>query len=103
MIATSAFFHIQPSSYMPASAPITHAVMLPIGAINLYVGFTGASDPSNPPPRTVPLAEPYLYDGIPVDHDPTGDSTGADPDTLLISGGDSAKSSDLETTPTPPL
>jgi hypothetical protein len=96
MIATSAFFHIQPSSYMPASAPITHAVMLPIRAINLYVGFTGASDPSDPPPRTVPLAEPYLYDGIPIDYNPTGDWIGVDSNTLPISGGDSAKSSDLE-------
>jgi hypothetical protein len=50
MIATGSFYHIQPSSYVPASAPVTHAVMLPIGSINLYVGFTGASDPSDPPP-----------------------------------------------------
>ena len=44
MIATGSILHIQPSSYMPAAAPITHAVMLPIGTINLYVGFTGSSD-----------------------------------------------------------
>jgi hypothetical protein len=59
MIATSSFYHIQPSSYMPASAPLTHAVMLPIRSINLYVGFTGASDPSDPPPWVIPLAGPY--------------------------------------------
>jgi hypothetical protein len=35
---------------MPASAPVTHAVMLLIGSINLYVGFTEASNPSDPSP-----------------------------------------------------
>jgi hypothetical protein len=96
MIATGAFFHIQPSSYVPALAPITHAVMLLIGAINLYVGFTRASDPFDPPPRMVPLTKPYLCDGVPADHNPTCELIGANPDTLPISGGDSARSSNLE-------
>jgi hypothetical protein len=58
MIATGSFYHIHPSNYMPTSAPITHMVMLSIGSINLYVSFTGASDPSDPPPRAIPLAGP---------------------------------------------
>jgi hypothetical protein len=62
MIATGGFYHIQPSSYKPASAPISHAVMLPVGSINLFVGFTHAFDPTDPPPRVTPLAEPYPYD-----------------------------------------
>jgi hypothetical protein len=96
MIAACAFFHIQQSSYMSASAPITHTVMLPIGAINLCVGFTGASDPFDPPPRTVPLAEAHLYDGVPVGGNRTSGSARANPNTLPISGGDSARSPDLE-------
>jgi hypothetical protein len=62
MIATGGFYHIQPSSYSPASAPISHAVMLPVGSINLFVGFNHAFDPADPPPRAIPLAGPYLYD-----------------------------------------
>jgi hypothetical protein len=45
MIATGGFLHIQPSSYCPASVPVTHAAVVPIGMINLFVGFTGATDP----------------------------------------------------------
>jgi len=61
MIATGSIYHILPSSYVPASAPVTHAVMLPIGSINLYVGFTGASHPADPLPRSVPLGGPVPY------------------------------------------
>ena len=44
MIATGDFLHVQPISYRPASAPIVRSVMIPVGTINLYVGFTGAAD-----------------------------------------------------------
>jgi hypothetical protein len=91
MIATGPFYHIQPSSYMPASVSITHAVLFPIGAINLYVGFTSASDPSDPPPRVIPLDGPIIYDNIGVAVDPNYDDT----QTLLISGDDCARSSDM--------
>ncbi|KAK1641801.1 hypothetical protein QYE76_059606 [Lolium multiflorum] len=50
MIATGNFFHIQPSTYRPASSPLKHAWMVPIGSINLFVGLAGASDPSEPRP-----------------------------------------------------
>jgi hypothetical protein len=44
MIATSRFFHIQPSSYCPASAPVTHAGLVSVETINFFVGFTKATD-----------------------------------------------------------
>src|SRR4051812_28747869 len=62
LVATGSIFHIQPSSFVPASAPVVHAVMLPIGRINLYVGFTGSSDLADPMPRSTPLGS-YAYDG----------------------------------------
>jgi hypothetical protein len=36
--------HIQPSSYFPASVLVTNVVMVSIGMINLFTGFTGATD-----------------------------------------------------------
>ena len=93
MIATGSILHIQPSSYMPATAPITHAVMLPIGTINLYVGFTGSSDPADPLPRSVPLDGPYAYDdGIFGHVEPTAANT----EPFPSSGEEHARSSDLE-------
>src|SRR4051812_17178623 len=62
LVATGSIFHIQPSSFVPASAPIVQAVMLPIGRINLYVGFTGSYDPADPMPRSTPLGS-HAYDG----------------------------------------
>src|SRR4051812_2518384 len=62
LVATGSIFHIQPSSFVPASAPIVQAVMLPIGRINLYVGFTGSSEPADPKPRSTPLGS-HAYDG----------------------------------------
>src|SRR3954469_283308 len=62
LITTGSIFHIQPSSFIPASAPVIHAVMLPIGRINLYVGFTGSSNPADPMPRSTPLGS-HTYDG----------------------------------------
>ncbi|KAK1649430.1 hypothetical protein QYE76_067235 [Lolium multiflorum] len=50
MIATGNFFHIQPSTYRPASSPLKHAWMVPIGSINLFVGLAGVSDPTEPRP-----------------------------------------------------
>ncbi|KAK1620613.1 hypothetical protein QYE76_026130 [Lolium multiflorum] len=50
MIATGNFFHIQPSTYRPASSPLKHAWMVPIGSINLFVGLAGVSDPAEPRP-----------------------------------------------------
>src|SRR3954454_15303068 len=62
LVATGSIFHIQPSSFMPACAPIVQAVMLPIRRINLYVSFTGSSDPADPMPRSTPLGS-RAYDG----------------------------------------
>src|SRR3954453_2057679 len=62
LVATGSIFHIQPSSFVPASAPVVQAIMLPIGRINLYVGFTGSCDPAVPMPRSTPLGS-YAYDG----------------------------------------
>src|SRR3954453_18458329 len=62
LVATGSIFHIQPSSFVSASAPVVHAAMLPIGSIKLYVGFTGSSDPADPMPRSTPLGS-YAYDG----------------------------------------
>src|SRR4051812_16800942 len=62
LVATGSIFHSQPSSFVPASTPVVHAVMLPIGRINLYVGFTGSSDPADPMPRSTSLGS-YAYDG----------------------------------------
>jgi hypothetical protein len=45
MVATGKLFHIQPSTYCPASAPFTHAMMVLIDTINLFVGFNSAVDP----------------------------------------------------------
>src|SRR4051812_13179177 len=55
LVATGSIYHIQPSSFVPASAPVLHTIMLPIGRINLYVSFTGSSDPADPMPRSSPL------------------------------------------------
>ena len=44
MIATGGLLQIQPSSYRPASTPVTHAIMMPVGSINLFVGFARATD-----------------------------------------------------------
>src|SRR4051794_32572937 len=62
LVTTGSIFHIQPSSFVPASAPVVHVVMLPISRINLYVGFTGSSDPADPMPRSTLLGS-YAYDG----------------------------------------
>jgi len=45
MIAYGGLYQILPSSYVLASCPITHAAMVPICSINLFVGFTDATDP----------------------------------------------------------
>ncbi|KAK1652091.1 hypothetical protein QYE76_069896 [Lolium multiflorum] len=50
MIATGGFFHIQPSSYRPASTPLARAWMVPVGTINLFVGLTRVSDPGETRP-----------------------------------------------------
>jgi hypothetical protein len=102
MIATGGFYHIQPSSYRPASAPISHTVMLPVGSINLFIGFTHAFNPADPPPpRVIPLAGPYLYDEpypsvdqIYVDAHPILDRVYTA--TAPISEDGSTRSSDLE-------
>ncbi|KAK1663288.1 hypothetical protein QYE76_051447 [Lolium multiflorum] len=54
MIATGNFFHIQPSSYQPASSPLAHAWMVPVGTINLFVGLAGVSDPTERCPGQLP-------------------------------------------------
>jgi hypothetical protein len=46
MIATGGFFHTHPSTYHPTTAPITHACMVPVDTINLFVGLAGVSNPS---------------------------------------------------------
>ena len=57
MIATGSFFHIQPSTYHPAPSPLTHAWMVPVGTINLFVGLAGVSDPTEARPGQ--LRDPY--------------------------------------------
>jgi hypothetical protein len=58
MIATGNFFHIQSSSYQPATSPLAHAWMVPIGTINLFVGLAGVNDPNEarPSPQRDPFA-----------------------------------------------
>ncbi|KAK1664652.1 hypothetical protein QYE76_052811 [Lolium multiflorum] len=60
MIATGGFFHIQPSSYRPASTPLARAWMVPVGTINLFVGLTGVSDPKSPQQMHDPFAPGQL-------------------------------------------
>jgi hypothetical protein len=57
MIATGSFFHIQPSTYHPAPSPLSHAWMVPVGTINLFVGLAGVSDPAEVRPGQ--LHDPY--------------------------------------------
>src|SRR4051812_46880096 len=40
MIAIGEILQILSSSYVPAARPITHSVIMPIGTISLFVGFT---------------------------------------------------------------
>jgi hypothetical protein len=42
-VATSGFFHIYSSTYHLALAPVTHTWMVPVGTINLFVGFACAT------------------------------------------------------------
>jgi hypothetical protein len=58
MIATGGFLHILLSSFMLASRPINHAIMVLVSTINLFVGFTGACDP----------IESVGNDDFPTDH-----------------------------------
>jgi hypothetical protein len=60
MIATDDFFHIQPSSYCSASAPVAHVVMVPTRIIILFVGFKGASDLTECRREPPPLALGHL-------------------------------------------
>ena len=81
MIATGGLLHIQPSSYRPASTPVTHAVMMPVRSINLFVGFAGATDLTESEgsigrPRSA--SSPYAF----TTRDPIYSNT------LLIAGGD---------------
>lgn len=57
MIATGSFFHIQSSTYHPPSSPLTHAWMVPVCTINLFVGLAGVSDPAEVRPSQ--LHDPY--------------------------------------------
>src|SRR3954463_16759918 len=40
MIAIGEMLQILSSSYVPAARPVTHSVIMPIGTISLFVGFT---------------------------------------------------------------
>ena len=89
LIATGSFYHILPSSYMPASRPLTHAAMLPVGSINIFVGFTEAYDPIGSAAigiSPLPLAPPRDHLVI-AGGDSTEDQIGST--TLPIAGGDS--------------
>ena len=66
--------------------------MLPIGTINLYISFIGASDPADPLPGSIPLAGPYGID----DARTIVERIYADTEPLPISEEDCARSSDLE-------
>jgi hypothetical protein len=54
--------HIQPSSYFPASVLVTNVVMVSIGMINLFAGFTGATDQiESEEDTTVRIIRPDLH------------------------------------------
>src|SRR4051812_35339329 len=40
MLAIGEMLQILPSSYVPAARPVTHSMILPVGMICLFVGFT---------------------------------------------------------------
>jgi hypothetical protein len=42
LVAHVSCFYIKPGSYRAASAPITHAYMLPVDSINIFIGLTDA-------------------------------------------------------------
>src|SRR3954453_1772133 len=97
LVATGSISPIQPSPFVPASAPIVQAVMLPIGRINLYVGFSGSSDPAAPIPRSTPLGS-HAYDGRDYSFDYSGclEPAGASPELRPSSGEGQIQPDDLE-------
>src|SRR4051812_17385153 len=97
LVATGSIFHIQPSSFVPASAPIVQAVMLPIGRINLYAGFTGSSNPADPMPRSTPLGS-HAYNGrdYSFDYNDYFEPAGASTELCPSSGEGQIQPDDLE-------
>src|SRR3954464_9545488 len=97
LVATGSIFHIQPSSFVPASAPIVQAAMLPIGRINRYVGFPGSSDPADPMPRSNPLGS-HAYDGrdYSFDYNDYFEPAGAYTELCPLSGEGQIQPDDLE-------
>jgi hypothetical protein len=66
LVAHESFFYIKPSSYRPASAPITRAFMLPVGSINIFLGLTddvgSFDDSAHCAMLTTPLLTQVEYD-----------------------------------------
>ena len=92
--------HLQPDTYIPASAPITHAICLPIGSINVFVGFTGTvgvtDDPnayvepvirsaSHSPEPADQAADPPLRAPSPPGEDQYADAFADDADSATVS------------------
>src|SRR3954471_14025389 len=48
MIAIGEMLQILPSSYVPAARPVTHSMILPVGTISLFVGFTDTITTEDP-------------------------------------------------------
>ncbi|KAK1678366.1 hypothetical protein QYE76_039214 [Lolium multiflorum] len=88
MIATGNFFHIQPSTYRPASSPLKHAWMVPIGSINLFVGLTGVSDPTEPRPGR--SHDPFAPGQLLTATRPVTGEVYAEAESALEDGADSA-------------
>ena len=51
MIASSAIYTVDPCSYVSLTRELSRAIMLPIGGINLFVGFVGGVDAGDSPGR----------------------------------------------------
>nr|XP_051197077.1 uncharacterized protein LOC127310437 [Lolium perenne] len=88
MIATCNFFHIQLSSYQPASSPLAHAWMVPVGTVNLFVGLASISDPSEARPG--PLHDPFALGQLLTATRPLSSSAHAEGESALEDDADSA-------------
>jgi hypothetical protein len=88
MIATGNFFHIQPSSYQPASSPLAHSWMVPVGTIILFVRLAGVSDPTKARPGQ--LHDPFAPGQLLTATLPLSDGTHVEDESSLEDDADSA-------------
>jgi hypothetical protein len=64
LVAYGSCFYVKPESYRAASTPITHAYILPVGSINIFVNITDAIenfDDSTQNMRMTPLLTQAEY------------------------------------------